>query len=163
MRIKLYNLIKDRLNGIKSGDKPLIKYVDIWNNQTSMPVEEQAFRLPAVFVEINGIQYGNLTNGRQNASVDFTLHVVTDSRKGKADKAMETNFEVCNIINATLCGVGLKNYIGSIVRAGSMTDSNFDEWIENQETYHCYCYDDSALKKYDLIEVENLLIKTTAG
>lgn len=160
MLTAIYNHIKTVLTGIKTEeDKAVIKTVDIWNNQTALPPEEQAFRLPAVFIEIPGAEYGQLLNGRQMAEPEIILHVITDSRKGKLETAMEINRRLCNLINSKLYATK-STVSGSIIRTRSENDGNFDEWIENRETYLCCAFDISAQKVWSNAEIEEIRIAT---
>ncbi len=160
MLTAIYNHIKTVLTGIKTEeDKAVIKTVDIWNNQTSLPPEEQAFRLPAVFIEIPGAEYGQLLKGGQNAEPEIILHVITDSRKAKLEDAMAINRDLCNLIHSKLYATK-STVSGSLLRTRSENDGNFDEWIENRETYHCYAIDNSALKVWTNAEIEEIRIAT---
>lgn len=158
MRIELYNTIKSLLSNIKNdNNKPIIKHIDLWNFQTSDPVEEQAFYLPAVFIEIGDIQYNQELKGRQDAVINFTLHVVTNARKGTLIQAMTANTTLCNIIHKNLwCKKGTN--IGAISRIQSITDSTFTEIIENEEVYQCRIVDDSALWTYDIKKINSIEI-----
>lgn len=159
MRTNIYNLINDCLTAIKHEEKPLIKHIDYYNNQTAQPMEEQPFNLPAVFVEFAPIDYEPLTNGASQSVCEFALHVVTDARKFTIKKAMEINTNLCCLIYSALMNHKNTN-ISSIIRVQSTTDTNFDEWIENIETFRVAAFCTHTMRNYDISKINEVALDT---
>lgn len=157
--MQLYTAIKELLTEIKTtDDKPFFNTVDLWNGQTELPTEEQAFRLPAAFLEFSDITYERQLNGVQNALCEFTIHVVTDSRRAKLEQCLQGSTLLCSLLNSWLFQFASAGKFGSIVRTRSQTDQNFDEWIENRETYVCNIVDYSARRTFTSVDVDNIAI-----
>ena len=139
MRKTLYTLIKDTLQNIDD-----IKHIDLWNNQVGMAEEEQAFNTPAVFVEFDPIAWQHLPHGVREAVITIHLHLVTDTRVGKWEDAME-RLELSDTINKTLHRLTLNTEDGSqmnsLIHRRSDTDHNFDELAYDTDTYQCHIID----------------------
>lgn len=135
MRKQLYKFIEERLNEL--GD---IKHIDIWNNQLTYPEEEQAFDIPAVFVEFASIKWDLLGRGAREADVTFVLHVATDSREEKWSDNIEV-FDLLDKISGALIGQYNDEGINAITPGESITDSDFGELMHNQESFICHVID----------------------
>lgn len=147
MRKLLYNTIKETLlSMLDENEQPVIKHVDLWNQQTVLPEEEQAFDTPAVFIEFGNIQWRPLQRGVREAEVQIGLHVVTDSRVGSWDDAIHV-FELLDDINKKLHCLhtteGVRT-MDSLTLVQSQTDNEFDELMDNIETYSCHVTDATA-------------------
>ncbi|MCQ2250029.1 MAG: hypothetical protein MJZ66_02850 [Bacteroidales bacterium] len=148
MREIIYNLIAGVLNGIKDNNgKEVIRHVDLWNQQTAAPMEEQSFYLPAVFIEFGQVDYTTLTRGRQTAKVDVLLHIVTNSRTKRLAEAMWANEALCNLICERLSG-NTEQICSGMMRTASTTDTASEEWIENVDTYHITAHDNTAEREW---------------
>ncbi|MCQ2313257.1 MAG: hypothetical protein MJZ84_07425 [Paludibacteraceae bacterium] len=147
MRKVIYTAIKQTLLSIKdSNNNPVIKHVDLWNQQTVLPEEEQPFATPAVFIEFMQIQWNPLAQGIREATVQIALHVVTDSRVGAWSDVLNV-FVLMDDINKALHRLSTVdgNYtMDSLTLIQSDTDHDFDELQNNIETYSCHVTDASA-------------------
>lgn len=147
MRKLLYNTIKETLLSMLDEDEqPIIKHVDLWNQQTVVPEDEQPFDTPAVFIEFGNIQWRPLQQGVREAEVQIGLHVVTDSRVGSWADTIHV-FELLDDINKQLHCLHTtegKRTMDSLTLVQSQTDHDFDELQDNIETYSCHVTDASA-------------------
>lgn len=153
--LKVYNYIKESLSGITDDHgKKVIKTIDFFNSQTSDPEGENAFYLPAVFVEFQPVQWQSHTLGVQSANIDFVLHIVTDSRKATLEKAAEFNLQLCNRIHAQLHGCQTGGGVNSFVRTGSFVSNDTTEFFETLESYRVFVKDDSAVTVQQFIQTK---------
>lgn len=147
MRKLLYNTIKETLLSMLDEDEqPIIKHVDLWNQQTVVPEDEQPFDTPAVFIEFGNIQWRPLQQGVREAEAQIGLHVVTDSRVGSWADTIHV-FELLDDINKQLHCLHTtegKRTMDSLTLVQSQTDHDFDELQDNIETYSCHVTDASA-------------------
>ena len=63
MRKAIYKAVADRLKNQKVG----VKFVSLWNRNTEQLSKQKAFRLPAVFVEFEPIEWSQLSRGARSA------------------------------------------------------------------------------------------------
>ena len=75
MRKAIYKAVADRLKNSKVG----VKFVSLWNRNPEQLSKQKAFRLPAVFVEFEPIEWSQLSRGARSADVRVRLHVVTET------------------------------------------------------------------------------------
>lgn len=144
MRAIIYNAIKVALENV-----PEVKHVNLWNNQLSYTEDEQPFLTPAVFIEFATIQWQHHLHGIREAVITVNLHVVTDSRVGTWEEVME-QLSIPTKINATLHGLTAstpKGIMDALTATTSTTDNNFDELVDNIESYECHVTDNSAYKR----------------
>lgn len=160
MRKKIYEMIEQSLKEIKNQEgKSIIKHIDLYNNQTSMPLEEQPFYLPAVFVDFNSITYSDVLSGKQTAEVSLSLRVLTDARTKRFKDAMFSNVLLCNLICSKLYGK-TTTLVSALTRTSSTTDNQSEEWIENIEGYRCFIKDNSAIREFTFADIQELDITT---
>lgn len=142
MRSQIYHLLKSFLLSIKDDEeKSIIQHVDVWNNQLAFVEEEQPFSTPAVFVEFAPIHWKSQMRGVLDAEVDIKLHIVTDSRVGKWDDALEAFDLIDNKIPPVLARVQkiAPTYsIGAFTRISSASDHDHDELQDNTEVYRVH-------------------------
>ena len=130
--------------------QPIVAHVDLWNQQTVYASEEQPFYTPAIFIEFPDIQWQTLPHGVREATVDVSLHVVTDSREGHWEDAADT-LDLSDSINTALHGLTWQDNQGSAINpltsVLSSTDSDFDELMDNIEVFRTHIVDASAKRK----------------
>ena len=80
MRKNIYNSLSEAILALKDDKgQPLIKHIDLWNQNVDF-YQEFIFSTPAVFIEFTNIRYKNIKNDQnQLADVEFSLHIVTDA------------------------------------------------------------------------------------
>lgn len=78
MRRMLYLGLTELLKELKDeSGQPLIRHIDLWNEQVEFIEQEEPFDTPAVFIEFRPVQWRTLGGTTQQADVPFRLHVVT--------------------------------------------------------------------------------------
>ncbi|MBQ9254996.1 MAG: hypothetical protein IJ180_09520 [Bacteroidales bacterium] len=144
MRKKLFKLIKEKLFSIidTNGDQ-VIKHVDLYNSQMMYIQQEQPFLTPAVFIEFSDISWKHQLHGVKEATINIRLHVITDSRVGHWQDAINV-FDLLSIININLYSLSSNEGIGAFTLTNSITDSDFDELQHNIETYTTHITDNSV-------------------
>ena len=84
MRRMLYLGLTERLKELKEENgNPVIRHIDLWNEQVEFIEQEEPFDTPAVFIEFRPVQWRTMGGNAQQADVPFRLHVVT-TWKGSA-------------------------------------------------------------------------------
>lgn len=122
-------------------DVPAIKHVDLWNRNVEFIEEDEAFPMPAVFVEFGQIDWSPLTGTTLNwrGTGTLNLHIVTEWN-GKAEPEtaeMEQNLVGWRIAEAIhhkledLCGRG---YDG-LTAVTTITNHDHEDIVDNIEVY----------------------------
>lgn len=137
--------------------------------------EEQPFYTPAVFVEFLPIDWQKQLHGVRDAVVTVRLHVVTDTRVGSWQNAIE-RLTLCDDINRYLHGLhtviqGVSvgtiegnfsvssntdmrqvdrpySVMNDLTLFRSTTDHDFGELADNIEEYQCLVTDASAYDRF---------------
>lgn len=150
MRKTIFDQIHQALTGILDEQgKPVIKHIDLWNQQLINIEGEQAFNTPAVFIEFAPITWKYLPHGVREANIQVTLHVVTDSRVGHWSETIRA-LDLSDTIHTALFGLSFDDGVhtmNTLTHLQSITDHEFDELQDNQEIYTCPVRDASAYKK----------------
>lgn len=151
MRKELFLAITERLKTITDENgQPVIKHFDLWNENVAF-IEQEAFAMPAVFVEFPPITWATLPRGVQEATITVNLHVVTISNAPTSDsnpyqhQALE-HFDLIDRINAALHCFSGTNF-NSFTRTASTTNHNHEAILDNLEVYTTHVFDDSGSKK----------------
>ena len=175
MRKALYELIRDRLLTIEQDGKPVIRHIDLFNEQLLNIEQEVPFYTPAVLIEFNDIDWQPLLHGLREATIDVSLHILTDSRDAhyadtlKRLALLDDIHRVLHASSASLQGVGIeaieqnfgvsknttyKQYdrpcsqIDALTLTRSTTDHNFDELTDDIEQYSCHVTDASTYNRF---------------
>lgn len=133
-----------------NGSNPYIRHFDLWNNNLVYIEENEAFLMPAVFIEFKPISWRQQLGGRRDATFQADLHVITQRNMPTGQSTTYKSrallfFDLLNAIN--LCLHGLKGEgFGAITIKSSVTNHDFDELIESIETIECFVTDTSACK-----------------
>lgn len=127
---------------VPEGAERLIKYIDLWNHNVEFIEQEEAWDRPAVFVEFTPIHWTAIHPGVEyRAEPVINLHVVTDwsgsvsAESELRDEGLEV-FDLLDEINKALCLMSGESY-AELDLAGSSTNHNHDEVVENIESYQC--------------------------
>ena len=146
MRRMLYLGLTERLKELKDGSgKPVIRHIDLWNEQVEFIEQEEPFDTPAVFIEFRPVQWRTLGGTTQQADVPFRLHIVT-TWKGSARHGSHfqqdslERFDLLDKIDAWLFNFGIKEEKESICmthRIGSSTNHNHEELVEDISDFTC--------------------------
>ena len=112
MRKAIYKAVAERLKTAKIG----IQYISLWNRNTEQLTKQKAFRMPAVFVEFEPIDWSQLSQGARSADIRVRLHVITETLASPEeggryqDRALE-HLDLLERVSAAmqgLCGDGFK-------------------------------------------------------
>lgn len=148
MRTFIYQSLTERLKAWKDGDGvPVIRTVDLWNEQVEFIEQEEAFDTPAVFIEFRPVQWGTLGGSVQRAELTLRLHIVT-SWKGSArdgspyrEQAL-ARFNLLDRLDArlfNLSGSSEKEGVAFCLfrRTASHTNHNHGEAVEDVTDFTC--------------------------
>lgn len=136
MRKHLYQDLVRILNGI-----PEIEHVDLWNRNVEFIEEDEAFPMPAVFVEFGQIDWTPMTGSvlHWRGSGTMNLHIVTEWN-GKAEPGtdeMEQNllgWRIAEKVHKALEGRGGKGY-DSLYAVSTITNHDHEDIVDNIEVY----------------------------
>ena len=137
---------------------PAIKHFDVWNNQLTNIEVEQAFALPAVFIEFMPIRWKHLLNGVREADVMFNLHILqkekAPSRHGQQyeDMGLE-HYDLPEEINKALHGLTGSGF-DAITSNTSVSDHNYSEIVHSIESFNCHVTDSYAKKPITITTAE---------
>lgn len=146
MRKTIYKAITTRLNGANLD----IKHISLWNRNTEQLATQKGFRLPAVFVEFEPIQWSQLQSRARSADLRIRLHIVTETlatpEDGSSyqDQALE-HLDLIESISGVmqgLCGDGFNG----LMLVESVTDHDHERIEQNEECYITRVTDTSAVK-----------------
>lgn len=146
MRKAIYKAISERLKGAKTG----VKHISLWNRNTDQLTKQKAFKLPAVFVEFEPIEWSQLGKGARSADLRVRLHIVTESlatpeEGGKyQDKAL-AHLDLIEGISGAIQGLAGDGF-NCFMLVESITDHDHDRIEDNEECYVTRITDASAVK-----------------
>lgn len=118
-----------------------IAHVSMWNNNTEMLEENASFRLPAVFVEFEDMEWIQGGGGAYRANITVILHIITESLADPSDgspyqdEALSTFSTITDVCNA-IEGKG-GNCYNKMVRKTSHLDHNHGQILHSMETFVC--------------------------
>lgn len=146
MRKAIYKAICARLNAAQLG----IKYINLWNRNTEQLTKQKAFKMPAVFVEFEPINWSQLSRGARSADVRVRLHIVTETLAtaedgGKyQDKALE-HLDLIENISAKMQGLAGEGF-NCFMRVESVTDHDHEQVQHDEECFVTGVTEISAVK-----------------
>ena len=136
MRKELYKAIIEAVSTVDE-----IKHIDLWNRNVEYIEVDEAFEMPAVFVEFTPVNWQRLTgrNLEWKGSGTVNLHIVTEWHGSAAAGSAEMDenlaaFDLAEKIHAVLEGLTGHHYRDlSLIQ--TQTNHNHEEIFENIETY----------------------------
>ena len=157
MRSELYKAITEALfkiasdgsvisdEAIASGEadsvERMIKYVDLWNHNVEFIEQENAWPMPAVFIEFSKISWKPLSGGIENkTNSQVILHIVTSWQASAAsnselrDEAL-TVLDYSEYIQKVLTGLKGENFC-NLILSDTVTNHNHEEIMENIDVYN---------------------------
>lgn len=146
MRKAIYKAISERLNSAELG----VKHINLWNRNTAQLSTQQAFRMPAVFVEFEPMQWSQLGKGARSADLRVRLHIVTETLATPEDggryqdKALE-HLDLIESISGAIQGLA-GNGFNCFMLVESITDHDHERIEDNEECYVTRITDTSAVK-----------------
>lgn len=143
-------------------DKPIIKHIDLWNDQLNDDWDEP-FETPAIFLEFAPIPWKSVGGHRQMADTSINLHLVNDvrhqSKSGSKfiDKAL-LHLDIIDVVNHWITGWrGSCN--GSLSRTNSIQDHYYGKLIRHTETYKVRFEDTAAMIPYGKVEGDKYVLE----
>ena len=146
MRTFIYQSLTERLKTWKGDDgAPVIKTVDLWNEQVEFIEQEAPFATPAVFVEFLPVQWTTLGGPVQQADLTVRLHIVTPWKGSAADGSLYREqslrrFDLLDRIDDHLWDFAASDGTCSVFlfrRSASHTNHNHGELVEDVTDYTC--------------------------
>lgn len=146
MRKAIYKAVAARLKTAKVG----IQFTSLWNRNTEQLTKQKAFRMPAVFVEFEPIDWSQLSQGARSADIRVRLHVITETLASPEeggryqDRALE-HLDLLERVSAAiqgLCGDGFNCFM----LVESVTDHDHERVQHDEECYVTRVNDTSAVK-----------------
>jgi len=173
MRDTFYKDLSDELlkitdtvgEGEEAVEVPVIKHIDLWNEQFKDDYKGIAIQFPAVFIKYLPIQWKQMGGKLQVADVSFQLFVCTSTfaqSHYKADddtkaKALSHYTLINRIFKRLAYFAG--DYFGTCLRTASDTDHYHHEVMVTTETYVTHASDGSALPDEDDAEDVVLILQ----
>lgn len=135
-KVLLYNSLKTLLESVTTtrddnGDVMRFKKVELWANQLDKMEQDNAFLLPACFIEFLPSDYNELSNGVQSYDLTVRLHICFESYK-------DTDTEVLKLAEATYFKVQGKQYgyFGKFKRRNETQNFDHDMVQDYQQDYY---------------------------
>lgn len=107
-----------------------VKHIDLWNHNVEFLEQEDAWPLPALFVEFGEITWEPLTGIHLRGTGEVRLHLVTNWSDGGYDAA----FALCSKVTTKTCGLSGRSF-DHLRLLRTSTNHNHEEILENIDTY----------------------------
>jgi hypothetical protein len=137
-----------------------IKHFDRWNQQTEYTEESPPFACPAVFVELLPIQWKVMVEGKREAAVRVTLHVVMEQYNSSHEAQVLAFYDLLDAINKCLYSF-VQSYCGTLTPESSEEDSDLSTLLHNVETYSCRVVDSSACTETQTTPANQVTVRIT--
>lgn len=124
MREELFEAIKTAMAGTE------VKHVDLWNHNVEFLEQEDAWPMPAVFVEFGAISWEPVSGLHLRGTGEVRLHLVTNW----SDGGYEAAFNLCSEMSVRACGLSGKCF-DHLRLLRTETNHNHEDILENIDTY----------------------------
>lgn len=124
MREELFEAIKTAMADTE------VKHIDLWNHNVEFLEQEDAWPLPALFVEFGEITWEPLTGIHLRGTGEVRLHLVTNWSDGGYDAA----FALCSKVTTKTFGLRGRSF-DHFRLLRTETNHNHEEILENIDTY----------------------------
>ena len=124
MREELFEAIKTAMADTE------VKHIDLWNHNVEFLEQEDAWTLPALFVEFGEITWEPLTGIHLRGTGEVRLHLVTNWSDGGYDAA----FALCSKVTTKTFGLRGRSF-DHLRLLRTETNHNHEEILENIDTY----------------------------
>ena len=124
MREELFEAIKRAMADTE------VKHIDLWNHNVEFLEQEDAWPLPALFVEFGEITWEPLTGIHLRGTGEVRLHLVTNWSDGGYDAA----FALCSKVTTKTFGLRGRSF-DHLRLLRTETNHNHEEILENIDTY----------------------------
>ena len=126
MRKELYAAIVAKLKQ----DVPEVGHIDLWNHNVEFIEQEEAWRRPAVFVEIGTITWSPFHGKWLRGKGQVRLHIVTDWIEGGQDAAWDLSNKIHKVLSG-LCGYSFNG----MELVTTDTNHNHEDILESIDSY----------------------------
>ncbi|MDR2131003.1 MAG: hypothetical protein LBP56_07570 [Odoribacteraceae bacterium] len=159
MRTAIYKAIAARLENAGAG----VQHVGLWNRDTDSLARQKAFRLPAVFVEFEPLQWTRLAAGARSADLRVRLHVVNDLLASDGDKYQDKALQRLDLVERVSAAVqGLSgDGFNTFMPVESVTDHDHDRVTRDEEAFVTRVTDTSAVPPRHAATGVNLALETS--
>lgn len=150
MRVFIYNSLTEHLlNWTDEENNPIIKHIDLWNEQVEFIEQETPFDTPAIFIEFLEMKWVTLGGNAQKSNPTIRFHIVQKYEGSCSnisifrEKALE-RFTILDELDKHMASFMQKEgdkIISLWQRSTSSTNHNHDELIEDITDYTCTLYD----------------------
>lgn len=152
MRKFLYTSLTEHLKKLTDTDgNPVIKHIDLWNEQVEFIEQETPFATPAIFIELMPFNWQTLGGNAQRCNPTIRFHIIQQYKGSEADGSMFRTdalerFTVLDAIDSHMKGFTAmtedsKKTITMWQRSSSSTNHNHEELIEDITDYTCMLFD----------------------
>lgn len=152
MRTFLYTSLTDHLKKLTDTEgNPVIKHIDLWNEQVEFIEQETPFANPAIFIEFMQFNWQTLGGNAQRCSPTIRFHIIQSYKGSEADGSIFRNdalerFTVLDAIDNHMKGFtamteDAMKTITMWQRSSSSTNHNHEELIEDITDYTCMLFD----------------------
>lgn len=124
MREELFEAIKTAMADTE------VKHIDLWNHNVEFLEQEDAWPLPALFVEFGEITWEPLTGIHLRGTGEVRLHLVTNWSDGGYDAA----FALCSKVTTKTFGLRGRSF-DHLRLLRTETNHNHEKILENIDTY----------------------------
>lgn len=145
MRKQIFKAIAEHL----AKSVPEVRFIDLWNNNIATLAGGSTWPMPAVFIEFEPIEWGQLAAAAREGDVGVRLHIVTRAvaTNGHTDKRQTAALEYFGLIdkiNAAMAMLKGENF-SAFMLTTSATNHEHAELIESVERYVTHARDTSAM------------------
>lgn len=141
VRKELYDALTERITAMEGSP---IAHIDLWNEQVAFLEQEDAWPLPACFIEFQPISWQPIMGGKERRGrLNLRLHLVTayqgSSAHGSAsrEESLQHFVLVDSLMLALLDLRGILFHSVSLIE--SHTNHNHEELIETIDVYEVRC------------------------
>lgn len=125
--------------------QPVVRHIDLWNEQVEFIEQESPFDMPAVFIELRPMRWSTLGGNIQQCKADLRFHIVTRWEGSSANGSMFQKdslerFDILDSIDSHLsrwCFNSPQTSISMMQRTGSSTNHNHEELVEDISDFTC--------------------------
>ncbi len=146
----LYNAIAERLSNIQSQGAPVLKQIELWNNQWAYEAEGIALQFPCCFIEFQNLPMEQVSQDRQQSTAVIALHLgaktVTENAYGRPnhDKYNE-HLDLIDVVSYWMSRFS-GTFFSTFRRISIDVDHNHDQLVAHKVTFHTRVNDDVAMR-----------------
>lgn len=146
MRKEMIVALMEHLAQLTNKDKqPVVRHIDLWNEQVEFIEQESPFDTPAVFIELRPMRWSTLGGNIQQCNADLRFHIVTRWEGSSANGSMFQKeslerFDILDSIDSHLsrwCFNSPQTSVSMMQRIGSSTNHNHEELVEDISDFTC--------------------------